>query len=142
MTDPQLRVDHIGIAVEDLADARERFAKLFGLSPSPIEDVPAEGVRVSFFDLGGCRIELLEGIGAESPVRRFLDKRHSGVHHVSIALEGGDIDAHFAELSRRGVRVLGEGPAAGSEGSKVFFVHPGAASGILFEFSQKKGERK
>jgi methylmalonyl-CoA/ethylmalonyl-CoA epimerase len=142
VSEPKLRVDHIGIAVENLAEARERFAKLFGKSASPIEEVPSEGVRVSFFDLEGCRIELLEGIDATSPIRKFLDKGRSGVHHVSLAVEGRDIGAHFTELTRRGVRILGERPTAGSGGTKVFFVHPGAANGVLFELSQKDGREK
>jgi len=141
MTQPRLRVDHIGIAVEDLAEARERFAKLLGIAPSPVEEVPEEGVRVSFFKLGSCRIELLEGTSRESPVSRFLDKRRSGVHHVSLALEGVDIEEHFKDLKARGVQVLGDKPSPGSGGTKVFFVHPSAAGGVLFELSQEEGKR-
>jgi methylmalonyl-CoA/ethylmalonyl-CoA epimerase len=136
VSQPHLRVDHIGIAVEDLATARVQFAKLFGIDPSPIEEVPEEAVRVSFFDFGGCRIELLEATSNDSPVRRFLDKRRQGVHHVSLALEEGELDGHFAALKANGVQLIGDQPHTGSGGSRVFFVHPGSAGGVLLEFSQ------
>lgn len=133
---PRLRVDHIGIAVEDITAARERFAKILGVAPSPIEEVASEGVRISFFDLEGCRIELLEGTSPESPVRKFLDKKGTGVHHVSIHLEEGGLDGFLEDLVRRGVPVLGKAPRTGSAGSRVFFVHPRAADGVLLEFSK------
>lgn len=136
MTSPRLRLDHIGIAVENLAEARTQFARLLGMEPSPIEEVPQEDVRVSFFELGGCRIELLEGMTAASSVRRFLEKRRSGVHHISLALEDGDIDEHFHELKGRGLQLLGNQPSPGSGGSRVFFIHPSSTSGVLFELSQ------
>jgi methylmalonyl-CoA/ethylmalonyl-CoA epimerase len=133
---PRLRVDHIGIAVKDIAAARERFARILGVAPSEIEEVPSEGVRVSFFDLGGCRIELLEGTGPESPVGKFLEKGRTGVHHVSIRLEEGGIDRFREDLAARGVPVIGEAPRPGSAGSRILFVHPGAADGVLLEFSE------
>jgi len=134
---PRLRVDHIGIAVENLEEARERFSKLLGASPSGVEEVPSEGVRVCFFELGGCRIELLEAMTLDSPVKKFLDRGRTGVHHVSLALDGGDLGTLHEDLTARGMPVLGPGPAPGSEGSRIFFVHPKATSGVLFEFSQK-----
>jgi methylmalonyl-CoA epimerase len=133
---PRLRVDHIGIAVEDLAAARERFERILGVPPSEIEDVPSEGVRVSFFDVGGCRIELLEGTSQESPIRRSLDGGRTGVHHVSIRLEEGSIEGFREDLVRRGVPVIGDAPRPGSAGSLIFFVHPRAADGVLIEFSK------
>jgi methylmalonyl-CoA epimerase len=135
---PRLRVDHVGIAVENLEEARERFSKLLGTSPSAVEEVPSEGVRVSFFELGDCRLELLEAMTPESPIRKFLDRGRTGVHHVSLALSDGDIGTLHKDLTARGVPVLSPGPQPGSEGSEIFFVHPKASSGVLFEFSQKE----
>lgn len=134
---PKLRVDHVGIAVEDIVAARERFAKILGVAPSSVEEVASEGVRVSFFDLEGCRIELCEGTSPESPVRKFLDKKRTGVHHISIRLEEGGLDRLLEDLVCRGVPVLGEAPRPGSAGSRVFFVHPRAADGVLIEFSER-----
>jgi methylmalonyl-CoA epimerase len=135
---PRLRLDHVGIAVPDLAEARRRFEKILRSPPSPVEDVPSERVKVSFFELGEARIELLEGTAAESPIRKFLDSGRSGVHHLSIRLEGGDIGALFDELSALGVPVIGEGPREGSGKSRVFFIHPRAADGVLIEFSSEE----
>jgi methylmalonyl-CoA/ethylmalonyl-CoA epimerase len=132
----------VGIAVENLAEARDRYSRLLGKPASPIEDVPSEKVRVSFFNLDGCRIELLEGTSPQSPVRKFLEKGRSGVHHLSLRLESGTLEALFRSLKESGVEVLGEGVRPGSEGSRVFFVHPHSAGGVLLEFSQgKKVER-
>ena len=131
-----LRVDHIGIAVEDLAAASARFARLLRREPSPVEEVPSEGVRLCFFDLGSCRLELLEPTTPSSPIRKFLERGKKGVHHISLALEGDSIDALFSELVAGGVPVLGEKPKAGSGGSRIFFVHPDAAAGVLMEFAQ------
>lgn len=135
----KLRLEHIGIAVEDLAAARRAWAAVLGLSASEVEDVPSEGVRVSFFDLGGARIELLEGTGPESPVRKFLDRGRTGVHHLSIAVEEGGIDRLFADLAAKGIPVLGDAPRPGSAGTRVFFVHPRATGGVLVEFSAREG---
>jgi methylmalonyl-CoA/ethylmalonyl-CoA epimerase len=132
----KLHVDHVGIAVEDIMAARERFERILGVAPSAVEEVASEGVRVSFFDLDGCRIELLEGTSPESPVRKFLDKR-TGVHHISIRLEEGDLDGFLGDLAGRGVPVLGDAPRPGSAGSRIFFVHPRAADGVLIEFSER-----
>lgn len=141
MSSPRLRLDHIGIAVENLEESRAKLEKLLGIPASPIETVSEEGVRVSFFDLGGARIELLEATTAESPIRKFLDKRRSGVHHLSLEIEGKEIAAHFEDLRSKGIQVLGEGPTQGSRGTRVFFVHPEASGGVLLEFSQF-GERE
>ena len=138
---PRIRLDHVGIAVRNLPEAMERYSKLLGKPASPIEEVMSEKVRVSFLELEGCRIELLEGTSPESPVRKFLDGGRSGVHHLSICLESGDIDAFFQLLKESGTAVLGESARAGSEGSRIFFLHPRAADGVLIEFSQKKGEK-
>ena len=135
---PRLRLDHVGIAVPDLAEARRRYEKILRAPASPVEEVPSERVKVSFFELGEARIELLEGTAPESPIRKFLDSGRSGVHHLSIRIEGGDIGALFEELSALGVPVIGDGPGPGSGNSRVFFIHPRAADGVLIEFSSEE----
>lgn len=140
MSDVRLRMDHLGVAVENLEEARDRFARLLGVPASPIEEVPEEGVRVSFFDLGGCKIELLEGTSAQSPVSKYLDKRRLGVHHISLALEGQSLEERFKELQSQGVEVIGDRPTSGSRGAQVFFIHPRASGGLLLELTQKEGK--
>jgi methylmalonyl-CoA/ethylmalonyl-CoA epimerase len=136
---PRLEFDHVGIAVEDLEAARDRYSKLLGLEPSPIEEVSEENVRVCFFDLGNCRIELLEGTTPKSPVRRFLERGGRGVHHISLALRGGNLEEWLAALSEKGVDTIrdseGREVRSGSQGSKVAFLHPRAADGVLIEYS-------
>jgi methylmalonyl-CoA/ethylmalonyl-CoA epimerase len=134
----KLRVDHIGIAVADLGEAAARFATLLRRAPSPVEEVPSEGVRLCFFELDGCRLELLEPTTPSSPIRKFLERGRKGVHHISLALEGESIETLFSELVAGGVPVLGEKPKAGSGGSRIFFVHPDAAAGVLMEFASRE----
>ncbi len=134
MSDEAVAVAHIGIAVDDLEAARERYAALLGISASPIEEVPSEGVRVSFFDLGNCRLELLGSSREDSAIARFLKKGRRGVHHIALTRGERDLGEVLAELRARDVPVLDESPRRGAEGSEVFFVHPRGADGVLFEF--------
>lgn len=134
---PRLRLDHVAIAVENLEAACEEYSRLLGIGPSPIEEVASERVRLAFFEIGGCRLELLEGTDDESPIRRFLASGRRGVHHLAFAVEGEEIKAALERLREAGVPLLDESPRCGAEGSKVFFVHPRAAGGVLTEFTQK-----
>lgn len=136
----RLTLDHIGIAVKDLAEARAAFARLLGRTPSEVEEVPGEGVRVSFFDLGGARIELLEATRPDSTIARFLASGRSGVHHVALKLEGEPIGERWQSFEASGVKTVGTGPSAGSSGSRVFFVHPRSACGVLLEFTAADGD--
>lgn len=135
---PRLRLDHVGIAVPDLEAARAQYALLLGAEPSSVETVPAEQVKVCFFELEGCRIELLEPTSPDSPVARFLAQRQSGVHHVSISVDGVQLGGFRADLERQGVELIGDATRRGSEQSDIFFVHPRSTAGVLVEFLQKR----
>ena len=137
----KLSVDHIGIAVTDLQEARERFEKLLGVEPSEIEEVPSEKVRVSFFDLGGTRIELFESTEDDSSIHGFLERRQQAVHHIALRIDGSPIAETFSRLRAAGLPVLGDGPSPGSHDSEVFFVHPRGSGGTLFEFTQPRDAR-
>ena len=127
------RIDHIGIAVESIDDARRLYEDL-GLEIAEIEEVPREGVRVAMIECGESRIELLEPTTAESPIRRFLDSRGPGMHHLCLASDA------LAEDDRRlreaGYRLLREEPTRGAGGCWVQFVHPKSTGGVLLELSQ------
>lgn len=127
-------IDHIGIAVTSIAEAR-RFYELLGLSVEAIEEVPHEGVRVAMIPVGGLRIELLEPLSADSAVGRFLAKRGPGIHHVCMATD--DVATASAELRAAGLPLLREEPTAGAGGSKVQFVHPKGAGGVLYELAER-----
>ncbi len=131
------RIDHIGIAVSSIAEARV-FYEALGLAIEAIEEVPQEGVRVAFLRLGESRLELLEPLSDESPIARFLARRGPGVHHICLATD--DVFAASAELGAAGLPLLKETPSRGAEGCWVQFVHPRAAAGVLYELSQPARE--
>ena len=134
----RVRLDHIAIAISDLDESLSQLSLVFPNSPSEAEEVENEGVRLSFIDVGGPRLEVLESTRDDSAISRYLEKRPPGVHHLSFQVEGVSIDDWFQQLRERGVEVLGDGPSPGAEGSRVFFVHPRSTSGVLIEFSQKE----
>lgn len=132
-------VDHIGIAVTSIAEGRKLYEAM-GLHVEAIEEVPAEGVRVAFIPvggiggIGGIRIELLEATSADSPIAKFLARRGPGIHHVCLASDG--LAADDARLRAEGIELLRSEPTRGAGGSRVQFVHPRSAGGVLFELSE------
>lgn len=129
-------LDHVGIAVDDLDAALEFYAEALGLEVEASEDVPSQGVRAHFVRVGSAALELLEATAEESPVRRFVDRRGAGLHHVTLRVD--DLAAALARLKARGVRLVDETPREGAEGALVAFVHPAAAHGVLVELKQER----
>lgn len=126
------RIAHVGLAVPSIQEAR-KFWEACGLVVERIEEVPSEGVRVAFIPCGESSIELLEPLGSDSPVERFLASRGPGVHHI--CLESTDLSADEERLRDAGVRLLREQPAVGAGGARVQFVHPKSANGVLLELT-------
>jgi methylmalonyl-CoA/ethylmalonyl-CoA epimerase len=131
------RVDHIGIAVRSIEEARAIYEAL-GLEITEVEEVPQEGVRVAIIPCGGTRIELLEPTREDSPVARFLEQRGPGIHHLCVGSTAGRADDQV--LRERGYRVLRPEPTRGAGGARVQFVHPKSAGGVLLELSQPAAE--
>jgi len=131
-------VDHIGIAVASIEEGRKLYEAM-GLSVEAIEEVPAEGVRVAFIPVGGTRIELLEPTSPDSPIAKFLARRGPGIHHVCLASDG--LEADDAALRGAGIQLLRPEPTRGAGGSRVQFVHPKSAGGVLFELAEPEPER-
>lgn len=129
-----MRIDHLGIAVKDLAQAEALYEALLGAPPRGRETVAAEGVEVSFFQVGESRIELLQPTGPDSPIARSIEKRGEGVHHVCLAVD--DLEAEVARLRARGFQFVGAAPRPGAGGHQVAFIHPKSAGGVLVELSQ------
>ncbi|MDP9120709.1 MAG: methylmalonyl-CoA epimerase [Acidobacteriota bacterium] len=129
-------LDHLGIAVRSIAEARKLYEAL-GLSVEAIEEVPQEGVRVAMIPCGGSHIELLEPTSPESPIAKFLERRGPGLHHVCLASD--DLAADDGRLRELGLSVLRPEPTRGAGGSWVQFVHPKSAGGVLLELSQPAG---
>jgi len=127
-------IDHIGIAVRSIDEARKLYEAL-GLSVTGIEEVPHEGVRVAMIACGASHIELLEPLSDDSPVAKFLEKRGPGVHHLCLA--SGDVRADDARLREAGFQVLRPEPTRGAGGCWVQFVHPKSTGGVLLELSEE-----
>jgi len=127
------RIDHIGIAVRSIAEART-FYEALGLEVTSIEEVPQEGVRVAMIPCGESLIELLEPISPESPIARFLEKRGPGIHHLCLAAD--DVAAADVALRAAGVELLRPEATEGAGGTRVNFVHPKSASGVLVELAE------
>lgn len=132
------RIDHVGIAVESIDEAKKLYEDL-GLHVEEIEEVPQEGVRVALIPCGESRIELLEPTTPDSPIRKFLDKRGPGIHHLCLATDA--LRADDAKLRELGYRLLRDEPTRGAGGCWVQFVHPKSAGGVLVELSQHAKEQ-
>ncbi len=128
------RIDHIGIAVRSIAEARQMYEAL-GLAVEAIEEVPQEGVRVAIIPCGDSAIELLEPITESSPVAGFLARRGPGIHHLCLGTD--DVKADDSRLRAAGLQVLRQAPTRGAGGCCVQFVHPRSAGGVLLELSQR-----
>ncbi|MEO5603631.1 MAG: methylmalonyl-CoA epimerase [Cyclobacteriaceae bacterium] len=129
------KLEHIGIAVKNIDQANKLFAKLLGREHYKIEDVNSEGVRTSFFDIGGVKIELLEPTRPDSPVAKFIDKRGEGIHHM--AFEVSDIDESLKVYANKGFHVLNQEAKMGADNKMVFFLHPKSTQGVMIELCQE-----
>jgi LAO/AO transport system kinase len=131
-----IAIDHVGIAVADVAATETFFAHVLGLVIGPPETVTSQGVRVRFIGCAGARLELLESLAPDTTVARFLDKRGPGLHHVALAVS--DLDGLLHALAARGVRLIDTTPRTGAGGSRIAFVHPASTGGVLVEFKERK----
>ncbi len=129
------KIDHIGIAVKDLASSNELFTKLFNKPPFHQEEVISEKLDVSFFDLGDTKVELMQAHTPESKVYKYLEKKGEGIHHVCFEVE--NIEAEMERLKSEGFQPLTEKPYIGALNKLVCFFHPKTTNGILIELCQK-----
>ena len=129
------RLNHVGIATPSIERSLERYRILFDAHPSsPPFDLPAQGVRVCFVDAPNSQVELIEPLGSDSPIVRFLDKNpEGGQHHV--CFEVADIEQARAHFEGLGARILGP-TRIGAHGTPIFFVHPKDMGGVLTEFME------
>ena len=124
-------IHHLGVAVDDLDAAIDRYVVLFGASVEQRELVEEQGVEAASLRVGGSRVELLAPLGPDTPVGRFLAKRGPGMHHVAFAAD--DVAAELARLKGEGAQLVDETPRRGLYGLQVAFVHPEATGGVLAE---------
>lgn len=128
------KIEHIGIAVKDLAVSNVLFEKLLGVSPYKQEEVESEGVTTSFFKSDTSKIELLASTHENSVIAKFIEKKGEGMHHI--AFEVDDIEQEIRRLKEEGFHVLNEIPKKGADNKLVVFLHPKSTNGVLIELCQ------
>jgi methylmalonyl-CoA/ethylmalonyl-CoA epimerase len=128
------RIDHIGVAVEDLDAAIALYDSSLDMALVHRETVEAQGVEAVLLDIGENHVELLKPLGPDTPVGKFLAKKGPGLHHV--AYQTTDIEAALEALKGAGMRLIDESPRTGIRNSRVAFVHPASSGGVLTEIVQ------
>jgi len=127
-----LKIDHLGIAVKDMSEAKRAYEAL-GFSIESEHEVPTEKVKAAFITVGESHLELLEPTDPSSVIAKFLEKR-SGLHHICVLVD--DIEKSMAEMKAAGAQLLDEVPRIGAGGCRVAFIHPKSAAGVLIELKQ------
>ena len=132
------KIDHIGIAVNEINEAIKFWQNSLGLVFAGVEVVETQKVKTAFFPVGEAMVELLEPTDKDSPVASFLEKRGQGIHHVAFYTD--DIEGDLKKLSDAGVALIDKSPRRGAHGKLIAFVHPKSTGGILIELCQKPDE--
>jgi methylmalonyl-CoA epimerase len=132
------RIDHVGVAVEDLDAAIKLYEGAFGMPLVHRERVEEQGVEAVLLDVGDGHVELLSPLGPETPVGKFLARKGAGLHHVAYAVT--DIEATLGELRESGTELIDTEPRTGIRGSRVAFLHPRSTGGVLTEIVQPAEE--
>ena len=128
------RIDHIGVAVEDLDGAVELYRERLGMVEQHRETVEEQGVDAVLLEIGEGHVELLAPLGPDTAVGRFLQKNGPGMHHVAYATD--DIESALAQVRDAGLRLIDEEPRRGIRDSRVAFLHPKSTGGVLTELVQ------
>ena len=131
------KLHHIGVAVKSLEEATQLY-RVLGLEASPEEEVAEQKVKLTMIGVGESRVELLESTDPEGPVGRFLAGKGEGIHHLALEVE--DIEQALSQLKEAGLRLIDQTPRPGAHGTRVAFVHPKSAQGVLLELVEKGQE--
>ena len=129
-----LKLDHIGIAVKNLAVAREVYSSILNEEPYKKEKVDSESVTTLFFQAGDTKIELLEASDEHSPIRKFIEKRGEGLHHIALEVE--DIYQAIEEYKQKRFQFIQDTPHRGADNKLIIFMKPKMAHGVLIELCQ------
>jgi methylmalonyl-CoA/ethylmalonyl-CoA epimerase len=125
------KIYHLGYAVEDIEAASSFYRENFGAEPTEPEVVGEQGVIATMFRVGESMVELVQPTRPDSPVGRFLERRGEGVHHVAYQVD--DLETALRELKKNGVEIIDEEPRRGAGGTRIAFIHPKSAFGVLTE---------
>ncbi|MDQ0285737.1 methylmalonyl-CoA/ethylmalonyl-CoA epimerase [Desulfofundulus luciae] len=129
------KIDHIGIAVKDLARAIEFYEGLLGLKVTGTEVVEEQKVKVAFLPTGDSEVELLESTTPDGPIARFIEKNGEGIQHIAFRVE--NLEQALEELKAKGVRLIDEKPRRGAGGARIAFLHPKSTFGTLVELCER-----
>jgi methylmalonyl-CoA/ethylmalonyl-CoA epimerase len=133
-----LKVDHIGIAVENMEEANKLYRDVLGLECTGTETVEEQKVTTGFYPVGDTEVELLESTAPDGPVAKYIEKKGQGVQHIAFRVE--NIDEALAELKERGIRLIDETPRHGAGGARIAFLHPKSTYGVLVELCEREGD--
>ncbi len=131
-----LKIDHLGIAVHSIEEARKLFQDTLGLKFEGSETVAEQKVTTAFFPVGDSEVELLESTAPDGPIAKYLEKRGEGIQHIAFRVE--NIEEALAELKEKGIRLIDEKPRLGAGGAKIAFLHPKSTHGVLIELSERE----
>ena len=131
------RIDHIGVAVEDIDAAIELYRDSFGMELAHRETVESQGVEAVLLDVGDGNVELLRPLGPDTAVGKFLARKGEGLHHVAYAVD--DIDAALTQIAAAGIQLIDSEPRTGIRDSRVAFLHPRSTGGVLTEIVEPAG---
>jgi methylmalonyl-CoA/ethylmalonyl-CoA epimerase len=130
-----LKIDHLGIAVRSITEARKIFQDTLGLKFEGAETVAEQKVTTAFFPVGDSEVELLESTSPDGPIAKHLEKRGEGIQHIAFRVE--NLEEALAELREMGIRLIDEKPRKGAGGAKIAFLHPKDTHGVLIELSER-----
>lgn len=130
------KIDHIGIAVKNLAEQISFYQNILGLTCSEPEEVAQQQVRLVMIPVGDTRIELLEPTSPDSPVAKFISRRGEGIHHIAYRVE--DLAGNLKRLTEHKIRLIDEEPQIGNDGYQIAFLHPKSTFGVLTELCEQK----
>ncbi len=129
-------IEHIGIAVKSIDEAKKYYENVLGLTCYAVETVTDQKVKTAFFQIGQTKLELLEATDSESPVAKFIEKRGEGIHHIAFAT--GNVNQALKSVEEKGIRTIDKSARKGAEGLQIGFLHPKSTFGVLTEFCSKE----
>ena len=131
-----MRLEHVGVAVKNIEESLKIWRDVLGFRVEMVKEVPDQKVKVAMLDAGTLTIELLEPLTADSTIKKFIDRRGEGLHHLSFLVD--DIEKKIGELKELNLKMIDEAPRKGAHASKIAFVHPSSTGSVLIELSQKE----
>lgn len=130
------KIDHIGVAVNNLEESLHIFKDVLGMKCSGEEEVKEQNVKVAFLPVGESEIELLESTSPDGNIAKYIEKKGEGIHHIAFEVE--DLDVMLKNLQKKGVRSIDKEPRYGAGGARIAFLHPKSTNGILVELCEHK----